>query len=95
MHNAQLAAHSLPLRVLKRRSPCDAVCGVQVVIGASVVAAGAYALTQLIGPYAAKAYRRLYGIDESPEQAKQRDEDRRTADLVAAAIQSQVQCGFV
>ena len=60
------------------------------VIGASVVAAGAYALKQLIGPYAARAYRRLYGIDESPEQAKQRDEDRRTADLVAAAIQSQV-----
>lgn len=60
------------------------------VIGASVVVAGAYALKQLIGPYAAKAYRRVYGIDETPEEAKQRDEDRRTADLVATAIQSQV-----
>jgi hypothetical protein len=65
-------------------------CGGQVVIGASVVVAGAYALKQLVGPYAAKVYRKVYGIDETPEQSKQRAEDRRTADLVATAIQSQV-----
>ena len=58
-------------------------------MGASVVAVGVYALKQTVGPYAAKLYRRLYGVESSADKAK--EEEKRVADVLASAIQSQVQ----
>ena len=57
-------------------------------VGASVVAVGVYALKQMIGPYASKLYRRLYGLDTAPD--KEKEEEKRTAGVLASAIQSQV-----
>lgn len=59
----------------------------QAVVGASVVAVGVYALKQMVGPYAAKLYRRLYGVESSAE--KEKEEEKRVADVLATAIQSQ------
>ena len=58
-------------------------------MGASVVAVGVYALKQMVGPYATKLYRRLYGVDTSAA-SKEKEEEKRVADVLASAIQSQV-----
>ena len=64
----------------------------QIVIGASVVAVGVYAVKQMVGPFASKFYRRLYGIPDAEGLAasKAKQEDNRVAEIVASAIQSQV-----
>lgn len=56
-------------------------------VGASILVAGAYALKQLVGPYAVRCYRRLYGI---PDEPAQESDEHKTAELLAAAIASQV-----
>lgn len=42
----------------------------------------------MVGPYASKLYRRLYGLPDPGQQAK--EEEKHMADVVATAIQSQV-----
>lgn len=63
---------------------------VQVVIGASILMAGAYAVKQLLGPYAVSWYRRFYGIEPKPEEDEKQAQLKQTAEIVAEAIQSQV-----
>lgn len=64
----------------------------QVVIGVSMMTVCAYAVKQLVGPYASKIYHRLYGHADADDlaaaQAKQ--EDSKVAEVVASAIHSQV-----
>ena len=47
-------------------------------------------MKQLVGPYAVSWYRRLYGIEQASEEDTRRAEEKKTADIVAAAIKSQV-----
>ena len=61
------------------------------VLGASVVLAGAYALKQLVAPVATKWYKQFYGIQDDIERNnEQLVEENRTAEIVAAAIEAQV-----
>ena len=65
----------------------------QALIGASALFAGAYALKQLLSPLVLSLYRRFYGTqDTSSKNDERRLEEKRTAEIVAAAIESQVSC---
>ena len=79
-----------PALCLGCKGPTCQACALQVVIGASVLVAGAYAVKQLVGPYAVSWYRRLYGIEQASDADNRRAEEQKTADIVAAAIKSQV-----
>lgn len=62
-------------------------------LGASIVVAGAYALKQLVQPVATKWYRQFYGIQDKPKESiKQDSEEKKTAEIVAKAIELQVSC---
>ena len=54
-----------------------------------MLVAGAYALKQLVGPYAVSLYQKLYGIEPEADR-KLPKEESKTAELLASAISSQV-----